>query len=155
MVRTHKNVSKVFSAKDEAQEEQIETMDIVSAIESMGGFVFNTETKTMPKEYLKMHETFIISPDISSKRNIPAFMKKTLKISEEYQWPILKDTIIHDLATNKIGFPTDISSYLVNISSVELTVTKASAIGVTPLKAANSVRGLKIKKIIKFKKKHK
>ena len=84
LVGTHKKVSRVFSEKDEYQEEHIETMDIISSIESMGGFVFNTETKTMPKEYLKMHETYIISPDISSKTNIPAFMKKTLKISGQY-----------------------------------------------------------------------
>ena len=64
----------------------------------------------------------------------------------------MKDTIISDLATNKIGFPTDITSYLVNMSSVKFTVTKASAIGVTPLKAWNRVRGLKIKKNIKVQK---
>ena len=41
--------------KGEDREENIETMDIVTAIESFGGFVFSTETKTMPKEYLTMH----------------------------------------------------------------------------------------------------
>ena len=31
-------------------------MDIVTAIESFGGFVFSTEMKTMPKENLTMHQ---------------------------------------------------------------------------------------------------
>ena len=55
LLGNHKNVSRVIWDKGEDREENIETMDIVTAIESFGGFVFSTETKTMPKEFLTMH----------------------------------------------------------------------------------------------------
>ena len=75
-------LSRVFWDKTENIDENIATMDIVSTIESFGGFVFSSETKSMPKEYLTMHDTYIISPDIKSNKTIPAFLKKTLKLSE-------------------------------------------------------------------------
>ena len=107
----------------------------------------------MPKEYLTMHDTYIISPDIKSNKTIPAFLKKTLKLSEHYQWPIVKDTLIYEMAANKSSFPTDISKYLLNFKNIELKVTKKVCIGVTPLKAWNRVRGMKIVKTTKFKRK--
>ena len=55
LLGNHKNVSRVIWDKGEDREENIETMDIVTAIASFGGFVFSTEMKTMPKEYLTMH----------------------------------------------------------------------------------------------------
>ena len=79
-------------------------------------------------------------------------MKKTIKISEHYQWPILTSNIIKDLATNTVMSPTDLECYLLKPNNVELKVRQAVNVGVTPLKMWNRVRDMQIKKTTAFKK---
>ena len=84
----------------------------------------------MPKEYLKMHKTYIICPDVSAKKNLPVFMKKALTLSQKYGWPIVKSDILKDLATNSMNFPEDLSDYLMKVNNVRECIN----VGLTSLK---------------------
>ena len=138
LVGNLKKVMRVFT------DEHIEEMECSEVIESLGGFVFSSETTSMPKDYLNMFETYIICPEFSIKnKNIPAYFKKALKLSEQYGWPVIKSQMIKDLASNTTVFPSDISEYLLKPKNIEIKVKKCENIGVTPLKMWNAARGRK------------
>ena len=76
-------------------------------IESLGGFVFNAKTSSLPKKYLKQYQVMIIVPHQTSKkqRTSPAYMDKA---------PVISGKVLEGISCGSVNCREDMEPFIVH-----------------------------------------